>query len=143
MTVLYTTISQHLPESISSTVDLANQYAVPSYTVSTVLEPDTVFWIDKDQSVCLVELTVCYDTLFHEAVTRKEDKYLDLLSAVRNLGYNAKLITVEVRSRGLPNMSGFENLRKELKLTKTQTHDLMVQAAMRAMLGLCSRNPTH
>ena len=86
---------------------------------------------------------MCYDTLFHETASRKEDKYLDLLSAIHNAGYNAKLITVEVGSRGLPNMSGFENLRKELKLTKTQTHDLMVQAAMRAMLGLCSRNPTH
>ena len=32
-------------------------------------------------------------------------------------------------------MSGFENLRKDLKLTKTQTYDLMVQAARRAMLG--------
>ena len=45
------------------------------------------------------------------------------------------------------NMSGFKNLRKELKLTKTQTHDLMVQAARRAMLGSfsmwCSRNQAH
>ena len=90
---------------------------------------------------------MCYDTLFHEAATQKIDKYLDLLSAIRNSGYNANLITVEVGSRGLPNMSGFESLRKELKLTKTQTHDLMVQAARRAMLGSfsiwCSRNQAH
>ena len=90
---------------------------------------------------------MCYDTLFHEAATRKTDKYLDLLSAIRNAGYKAKLITIEVGSRGLPNMSGFESLRKELKLTKTQTHDLMVQAARRAMLGSfsiwCSRNQAH
>ena len=62
---------------------------------------------------------MCYDTLFHEAVTWKEDKYLDLLSAIRKAGYNAKLITVEVGSRGLPNMCGFDKLRKELKLTRT------------------------
>ena len=46
--------------------------------------------------------TVCYDTLFHETASRKEDKYLDLLSAIHNAGYNAgynaKLITVEVGS---------------------------------------------
>ena len=87
---------------------------------------------------------MCYDTLFHDAVARKEEKYHDLLSAIRNAGYKATLITVEVGSRGLPNMCGFENLRKELKLTKTQTHVLMVQAAKRAMLGSfsiwCSRN---
>ena len=66
-----------------------------------------------------------------------------LLSAIRNAGYNAKLIPVQVGSRGLPNMSGFENLRRELKLTKTQTHDLMAQAARKAMPGSfsiwCSR----
>ena len=90
---------------------------------------------------------MCYDTLFHEAATLKEDKYLDLLSAIRNAGYNAKLITVEVGSRGLPNMCGFDKLRKELKLTRTQTHDLMVQTAKRAMVGSftiwCSRNRVH
>ena len=141
LTVLYATISQHLPESVSSTVDLANRYVFPSHIVSTDLRPDIVWWSDKEQSVCLVELTVCYDTLFHEAATRKTDKDLDLFSAIRNAGYKAKLITIEVGSRGLPNM------RKELKLTKTQTHDLMVQAARRAMLGSfsiwCSKNQAH
>ena len=38
--------------------------------------------------------------------------------------------TVEVGLQGLPNMHGF----KKLKLTKTQTHDLMVEGARRAML---------
>ena len=135
LTVLYATISQYLPESVSSTVDLDNHHVFPSHIVSTDLRPDIIWWSDKDQSVCSMELTVCYDTLFHEAATQKEDKYLDLLSAIRNAGYNAKLITVKVGSQGLPNMSGFENLRKELKLTKTQTYDLKVQAARRAMLG--------
>jgi len=129
LTVLYATILQHLPEFVSSTVDLAKRYVFPSHIVSTDLRPDIVWWSDKDQSVCLVELTVCYDTLFHEAATWKTDKYLDLLSAIRNAGYNAKLITIEVGSGGLPNMSWFESLRKELKLMKTQTHDLVVQAA--------------
>ena len=58
-------------------------------------------------------------------MTRKEDEYLDLLSAIGNAGYNAKLITVEVGSRGLPNTCGLK-LRKEPKLTQTQTHDVMV-----------------
>jgi len=146
LNVLHKTISQHLPKSVSSTVDLANQYAFPSHIVSTV-RPDIVWWNDNDQSVCLVEVTVCYDTLFQEAVTRKEHKYLDLLSAIRKAGYKADLITIEVGSRGLPNMCGFEKLSKELKLTKSQTRDLMVQAARRAMLGSfniwCSRNQIH
>ena len=65
----------------------------------------------------------------------------------RERGREGERDTIEVGSRGLPNMSGFESLRKELKLTKTQTHDLMVQAARRAMLGSfsiwCSRNQAH
>ena len=74
-------------------MDLANQYVFPSHIVSTDLWPDIVLWNNKDQSVCLVELTVCYDTLFHEAATQKEDKCLDLIC---NAGYNAKLITIDV-----------------------------------------------
>jgi len=114
---------------------------------STNIRPDIVWWNDNDQSVCLVELTVCYDTLFQEAATRKEHKYLDLLSAIRKAGYKADLITIEVGSRGLPNMCEFEKLSKEqLKLTKSQTRDLMVQAG-RAMLGSfniwCSRKQIH
>ena len=72
LTVLYATISQYLPESVSSTVDLDNQYVFPSHIVSTDLRPDIVWWSDKDQSVCLMELTVFYDTLFHEARPRRK-----------------------------------------------------------------------
>ena len=72
--------------------------------MSTDLRPDIDWWNDQDWSVCLVEVMVCYDTLFHEAATWEEDKYLDLVSAIRNAGYNTKLITVGVGSRGLPNI---------------------------------------
>ena len=44
-------------------------------------------------------------------------------------------------------MCGFEKLRKELKLTRIQTHNLMVQTAKKAMVGSftvwCSRNRVH
>ena len=33
----------------------------------SLIRPNIVWWNNKDQSVCLVELTVCHDTLFHEA----------------------------------------------------------------------------
>jgi len=39
--------------------------------VSTDLRPDIAWWNDNDQSVCLVELTVCYDTLFQEAALKR------------------------------------------------------------------------
>ena len=122
-------------------MDLANQYVFPSHIVSTNLRPDNVLWNNKDQSVCQVKLTVCYDTVFHEAATRKEDKYLGFLYAIRKAGYNAKLITIEVGSQGLHKMCGFEKLRKELKLTITRTDDLLFQAAMLGSFSIwCSRN---
>ena len=99
-------------------MDLANQYVFPSHIVSTNLRPDIVWWNNKDQSVCQVKLTVGYDTLFHEAATRKEDKYLGFLYAIRKAGYNAQLMTIKVGSQGLHKMCGFEKLRKELKTDK-------------------------
>ena len=67
------------PSKFSSTVDLANQYVLPSHIVSTNIRPNTVWWNNKLQSVCMVELTVYHDTLFNEAVPQKKDKYLDLV----------------------------------------------------------------
>ena len=146
LTVLYDTIAKHLPATSSCTVDLANQYSFPSHIVPTDLRPDIVWWDDTNKSVCLMELTVCFDTLFHEAAGRKESKYLELLSTIKGAGYSAKLITVEVGSRGLPNIPGFEKLKHKLKLTNTQTSDLMVKTAEKAIIGSfsiwCCRNRT-
>ena len=146
LTVLYDTITQHLPTTSSCTVDLANQYSFPSHIVATELRPDIVWWDDTNKSVCLVELTVCFDTLLHEAADRKESKYLELLSTIKEAGYRATLVTVEVGSRGLPNILGFEKLKHELKLTSTQTSDFMVEAAKKAIIGSfsiwCRRNRT-
>ena len=137
-------ITQHLPKSASSTIDPGDKYAFPTHIVSTDLRPDIVWWDDTCRSVCLVELTVCFDTLSQDAVTRKESNYLDLLSAVQQTGYRASLITLEVGSRGLPNIDGFRRLKQELKLTTSQLTDLMVKAARQAIIGSyniwCSRN---
>ena len=62
----------------------------------------------SNKSVCLVELTACFDTLLHEAAAgRKESKNLEIVYTFQNTGYEAKLITVEVL-QGLLNISGFE-----------------------------------
>ena len=144
LTALYESITQHLPKSASSTIDLGDKYAFPTPIVSTDLRPDIVWWDDTCRSVCLVERTVCFDTLSQGAATRKESKYLDLLSAVQQTGHRASLITLEVGSRGLPNMDGFRWLKQELKLTTSQLTDLMVKAARQAIIGSyniwCNRN---
>ena len=57
-----------------------------------------------------MELTVCFETSYEAAFTRKEDWYHDLIDEKRKAGYTLTLIMVEVGSRGLPNMSGFQRL---------------------------------
>jgi len=51
-----------------------------------------------------MELTVCFNTLFHEAATRKKTNTRTSLSAIHNAGYRANLITVDVGAQSLPNM---------------------------------------
>ena len=85
--------------------------------------------------VCLVELTVCYDTLFQEAVQRKEDQYCDLLQSISQAGYTGKLITIEVGAHGLPNIIGFLKLKTEFGLSKSEVESLMVEAGRQAISG--------
>ena len=61
---------------------------------------------------------------------------MELLSTIKEAGYRATLVTVEVGSCGLPNILGFEKLKHELKLTSAQTSDFMVEAAKRQSLDL-------
>ena len=53
LTAHYESITQHLPESASSTIDLGDKYAFPTHIVSTDLRPDIVWWDDTCRSICL------------------------------------------------------------------------------------------
>ena len=65
----------------------------------------------------LIELT---ETCFDAAKQRKEDRYADLLHALRRAQYKACLVTLEVGSRGLLHMPGFLQLKEQLHFdTKT------------------------
>ena len=110
------TIQNHLPSSTSMTVDLADCYSFPTHIVAIDLRPDIVWWDDDQKTLKLVELTVRYETSYDAAIMRKEDRYHDLIDKTQKAGYMSSLITVKVRSRGLPNMSGFQRLHDILKL---------------------------
>ncbi len=77
----------------------------------TDLRPDIVCWNDDKKTITIVELTVCFETSYKAAVTRKEDRYLDLILDAKRAGYSPTQITLEMGSRGLPNMDGFQKLR--------------------------------
>ncbi len=101
-------------------------------------------WNDTTKSVTLLELTIPFDTLLEEAAKRKEVKYHELVSRIKGSGYATTFLTIEVGSRGLPNISGFSQLRQIVGLSKTVTKSLMRETTRLAIIGSykiwCSRN---
>ena len=60
-------ISAYLPPSASISSDLGS-YSFLQHIVATV------WWDDKARNLCLLELTVCFETSFEEAAQRKKDQ---------------------------------------------------------------------
>ena len=65
---------------------------------------------DTRKEVFFCELTVCFESSFEAATNRKEARYLDIVSAATDAGYSAVLITIEVGSRGPPNIGGVHKI---------------------------------
>ena len=98
----------HLPESFEMLVDLPDlPYIFPPAITPTDLRPDIVIWSQALQSATLVELTVCYETNYVQAQTRKSDKYQDLVDTGEANGFVMEVITLEVGSRGFLNLQRF------------------------------------
>ncbi|GFO40446.1 reverse transcriptase [Plakobranchus ocellatus] len=60
----------------------------------------------------MVELTVPYENRMEEAHAFREDKYLDLTKELKNDGYEAKLMPVEIGARGFVGSSAYGLLSK-------------------------------
>ena len=63
------------------------------------------------------------------AAKRKRIKYGDLLKKLSNKNYTAKLLTMEMGSRGQPNVPGFFKLKECIGLTRKQINQLMTNTA--------------
>ena len=92
--------------SVEMLVDLQDtQYSFPLAITSTDLRPDIVIWSQALQSAMLVELTVCYETNYIQAQTRKLGKYLDLVDEGSANSYTMRIIT---RKPWFPKPGGFQ-----------------------------------
>ena len=111
-------IRPHLPEGDCLLVDLPNvqPYIFPPDNTHTNLRPDLVLLNNCDKTVCLVELTICYETRYDEAHTHKTNKYADLVEEIEESEFIPNLITLEVGSRGPFTPAGFENLRAHINV---------------------------
>ena len=109
-------------------------FLFPPHITHTDLRPDIVIWNDEPRTVCLVELTICFDTRFHEAHSLKQAKYAHLVLSIQQAsGYIPELITLEVGSRGPLNPKGFDKL-KAYVMAPTKEWTAMLTAIKRTVL---------
>ena len=105
------TVSSSLKPTQQLTSDLSG-YEFPQHIVPTTLWLDIVCWDDSHRRLLLIELTVSFETSFTEAPERKRAKYQELQQRPRAAGYHTSTITLEVWSRGMINLSGFQSLKR-------------------------------
>ena len=108
-------IKTHLPPQFSISIDSPSEvYSFPQHITPTNLRPDIVWWSDQRRELCLLELTVSYESGVADARARKAAKYHDLVEAGRAAGYRVKLFNVVVGSRGMLGDADFDLLRLPL-----------------------------
>ena len=110
-------VRRNIPLTTSTTADISDSYEFPLHIIPTDLWPDLVWWDEAHKSITLVELTVCFETNFEEAARRKIAKYHHLVEQAKARGYRSELITLQVGSRGVPDLLGLENLAASLSLS--------------------------
>ena len=77
--------------------------------------------------VCLVELTICYETKYEEAHRLKESKYANLVDEIRAAGiYSPELITLAVGSKGPFHPAGFDDLKVYLNAPTKEWEAMLV-----------------
>ena len=109
--------SSNLQPNYQITVDLAASYHFPSHIATTDLRPDIVMWSDIKKTVLLIELTVCFETNYAEARERKSNKYLSLKAEIQGRRYCALIVPIQVGSRGMLEVEGFDSLKPYLNIT--------------------------
>ena len=80
--------------------DLTEGDSHPRIIKEARLRPDVVFHSPSTQQLTMVELTVPYESRMEEDNTYKREKYLDLTKELRNAGYRAVVMPVEVGAIG-------------------------------------------
>ena len=84
----------------------------PSIIKETRLKPDIVIHSSSTQQIIMVELTVPCESRMEEAHTYKREKYLNLTKELRDAGYKAVVMPVEVGARGFLGSSVYHLLTK-------------------------------
>ena len=142
LSLVNTFITTHLKQS-NVLADLPGQhYAFPVHIAATDERPDIIKWNDKHCT--LIELSVPYEDNFADAEKRKRDRYEDLLHLCTSNGYKARLMTIQVGSRGILDMPSLTGLWQLCQLTAKEWKTFLVSSAKAAIMGSftiwCFRN---
>ena len=63
-------------------------------------KPDIVCYDQITESIDIVEIIICYDLYFEQALNGKHEKYLHLLNVLENLGFKVKMLVLCFGSLG-------------------------------------------
>ncbi len=89
---------------------------IPPDVMPTIQRPDMVLLDKANKEIILIELTVCFESGTERAECRKLDRYASLMIDLAEHEYTAKLITVEIGSRGMINANNVQKLDSILKI---------------------------
>ncbi|GFR74377.1 reverse transcriptase [Elysia marginata] len=92
--------------------DLSEWDKHPDVIRRTTLGPDIVIHSPSSQQFIMVELTVPYESRMEQAHTYKKEKYLDLTKELEESGYRAKIMPIEIGTKGLAGSSAYDLLSK-------------------------------
>jgi hypothetical protein len=93
-------------------VDLSGYDKYPEPVKVSGLRPDLVVHSTSTKRMCLVELTVPWESRINEQHEFKTHKYGDLVAELKRKGHTVELLAVEVGARGLVAPSVFTLLKK-------------------------------
>ena len=102
--------------------------AFPSHIAATSCRPDAVIWSDKLKTVVWIELTSPWEENMTKWHFRKHEKYNKLATAVRNKGWKAHPLCVEVGCRGFTGHN-WQHMAKTLNMKKGMSKRLKMRVA--------------
>ena len=126
---LKTFIENSIGENYELLVDLPDSmtsFTIPPNIMATELRPDISIINRQNKEMTLVELTVCWDRSSTAAEARKSNKYAPLVSELGELGWNAKLLTIEIGCRGYTTNENAMKLKQLIK-SKAERTKLLIQ----------------
>ena len=122
-------IKKLVPDDMHVIADLEDQYHFPPCLAHTDLRPDLIIYSELTKSATLMELTVCFETNFEEAKSRKETKYADLVDEIEENGFTVDLVTIEVGARGFLKYESFRRLNEVLGADRKEFFTLLLDVA--------------